>query len=76
MRREGEEREGKGRGGKERGEGEGEKKPDCTVPTCPSSRDMMEQHLFQCVGCGADETLASNLCSSEKLNVSLAPAIM
>lgn len=72
MRREGEEREGKGRGGKERGK----KKPDCTVPTCPSSRDMMEQHLFQCVGCGADETLASNLCSSEKLNVSLAPAIM
>lgn len=71
MRREGEEREGKGRGGKERG-----KKPDCTVPTCPSSRDMMEQHLFQCVGCGADETLDSNLCSSEKLNVSLAPAIM
>lgn len=73
-------RDEEGRGGegreRERWEGEGEKKPDCTVPTCPSSRDMMEQHLFQCVGCGADETLASNLCSSEKLNVSLAPAIM
>ena len=66
------------RGGEGRGEEgrRGGKKPDCTVPTCPSSRDMMEQHLFQCVGCGVDETLASNLCSSEKLNVSLAPAIM
>lgn len=49
-------RDEEGRGGEgregERREGEGEKKPDCTVPTCPSSRDMMEQHLFQCVGCG------------------------
>ena len=52
-----------------RGE-EGVNTPDCTVPTCPSSRNMIEKHLFQCVGCGADETLASDLCLSEKLNVS------
>lgn len=62
-------REGEGRGGERRGE-EGVNTPDCTVPTCPSSRNMIEKHLFQCVGCGADETLASDLCSSEKLNVS------
>ena len=61
-------REGEGRGGERRGE-EGVNTPDCTVP-CPSSRNMIEKHLFQCVGCGADETLASDLCSSEKLNVS------
>ena len=62
-------RAGEGRGGERRGE-EGVNTPDCTVPTCSSSRNMIEKHLFQCVGCGADETLASDLCSSEKLNVS------
>ena len=60
-------RGGEGRGEEGRG---GVNTPDCTVPTCPSSRNMIEKHLFQCVGCGADETLASDLCSSEKLNVS------
>ena len=32
---------------------------------------MIEKHLFQCVGCGADETLASDLCSSENDDVNV-----